>query len=641
GPLPEEEAAALARGMLRRVTQLPEEFVDNLVDMTGGNPFHMEQAVRVFVDGGAIDVRGAAWRVNARRALQIPFPISVEDAVQARLDALTPVARAFLQKAACIGNVFWVGAVEALGRCDHELSDDPELWMEDDPGGTLEAVIAELLESDYVLDIPAVDSSIPGERELCFKHNMEKDLAYRLLGEAQRRRYHLTLAQWLESRIRDSTEEQLEYIARNFAEGGVPDRAARYWLAAGDKARVRYANDKAIEFYMHGLGRLGPGDSARRMEALHSLGSVLALRGETDAAREAFAGMLRLAYTLDLRAKAGAAHNRIGRLLRDSGDYAGAMKHLGRGLALFRAVDDQRGVAASLDDLGKVFWLRGSYDEALQTMQEGMELRRALGDPRSIALSLNNIGLVLQDSGDYAAALQRYQQALEIRRRISDIPGVINSLNNIGVVHQELGEDEKAIAMWKQGIDRCEELGDRRSLAALLSNTGEACRKLGRVEEAHEALHRAVGLAQEVGDRLLLCEAYRNLGEVFLDLGDLRMADEYCQKAMKQAERLGSQVNVGVVSRALGEISAALAKAGDLQAGAAAAKHFERAIEILSGVGNDHELARCMATYGKFLEARGDKHRGQRLQERARDLFEGFKQSVRGRPPTPAAPPRA
>src|SRR3970282_2898511 len=109
------------------------------------------------------------------------------------------------------------------------------------------------------------------------------------------------------------------------------------------------------------------------MAPLHSLGSVLAPRGETDAAREAFAGMLRIAYTLDLKAKAGAAHNRLGRLARESGDYAAAMKHLTRGLQLFRAMDDRRGVAASLDDLGKVFWLRGSLDEAVEHKQERLE----------------------------------------------------------------------------------------------------------------------------------------------------------------------------------------------------------------------------------------------------------------------------
>ena len=94
-------------------------------------------------------------------------------------------------------------------------------------------------------------------------------------------------------------------------------------------------------------------------------------------------------------------------------------------MALFRAVDDERGVASSIDDIGKLHWLKGEYHEAEEALRDALTRRRALADRRSIALSLSNLGLVLQDSGEFKDAVEAFSQSLQIRREIGDLVGVV------------------------------------------------------------------------------------------------------------------------------------------------------------------------------------------------------------------------
>src|SRR5678815_2754417 len=83
------------------------------VEMTGGNPAFLEQLVRLFLDNGAIDASQQVWRLDPERAADTELPVSIEEAIEARIAALAGEERDLLEKAAVFGNVFWVSAVIA------------------------------------------------------------------------------------------------------------------------------------------------------------------------------------------------------------------------------------------------------------------------------------------------------------------------------------------------------------------------------------------------------------------------------------------------------------------------------------------------------------------------------------------------
>ena len=445
-PLAESDAAAVMHDLLTPCGDDPakEDLVDAAVTLAGGNPALLEQMVRIFHEAGALEPALAQtsdgsehyderWTIRPEKLESVRLPLTVEDAVQARIAGLSPKERALLERAATMGGLFWFGGLLAIHRQDDSA---PAIWDAQERRRTLTEIRAgaldALVEKDYLLKLP--DSTFPGDEEYVFKHNLERETLVKMTSSGARQRYHTIIADWLAFKENVAAhEESLAMLAYHRDKSGARAPAARTYLQAADVARGHYANTKASEYYARGLTLIREGAAVEadlRLAALHHHGDVLQSLGRHDEARAAFREMLERSFRLDLRAKGGAAHARIGRLNRETGQLEDAEKHLQAALSLFEQTGDARGIASTVDDLGKLHWLRGDYAKALEFGQRGLAMRRKIGDRRSIALSLNNHGLVYQDSGQFKKALASFEQALEIRREIGDLVGVSQTLNN-------------------------------------------------------------------------------------------------------------------------------------------------------------------------------------------------------------------
>ncbi len=622
GPLAAREAEAMVRQLLARVEHLPPAIVTDAVEMTSGNPFFLEELVRVFVaDGILVPQPGAdgKWRIDLQRARRVQLPVTVEEAVQVRIGSLSPEERDLLEKGATFGSVFWTGALTCLRRLDR---DDPARALADGQRAAIDKILGDLVEREYLLRMP--DSTIAGETEYCFRHNLERDLVAKMTAPDRARRHALFGGQWLETRLEGRTEEQLEFLATLYTRGGASRRAAEAWVAAGDSARTRYANDAAVDLYGKGLALLDADDALARVDALHNLGDVMALSGRTREALGCFEEMLRAAWLLDWQAKAGAAHGRIGRCYRTLGEYDKAEHHLGLALDLFNRARDHRGVAGAEDDLGKVSFLRGDYQRALDRHARALDLRRELGDPRSIALALHNLAQVHHASGNHFEAMARFDEALSLRRDIGDRHGVAQSLTEMGAVWRDRGAHDRALAVYKEAIALTREIGDRVTEAQVGTRIGETLQRAGRFTEAAAALKQAVEVSEAMGDRQVQTEAARLLGETLLEMGEEDAARRQCAAALELAERIGSRAHQGKAHRALGAVLAR-----DPAARADADGHFRSAIEQLGDIGADPELMRAYRAYGDFLEETGDADGAQTVRERADEILGRLRESAR------------
>jgi len=647
GPLPDMDAERMMEQLLAPVAagggEVPTELVESAVDMAGGNPALLERMVRILHDSGVLsaedvptddpDIHEERWRVNLDLLSEVQLPMTVQDAVNARIAALSTEERGLLEKAATMGSVFWLGGLVVMSRIQLR---SPEIWdparNEDEAG--IAAILEDLVDRDYLLPMP--DSTFPGEKEYVFKHNLERESLEKLVSTTVGKRYHQALADWLEYRtgVR-AHEEHVAALAWHRERAGATARAAGTWLEAGDIARGRYANAKAAECYQRGLELLGEDDARARLSALHHYGDVLELLGRTEEAHAQFTAMQALAWSLHLQAKAGAAHNRIGRLYRNVGRLEDSHKHLLAGYALFHAAGDERGVASSLDDIGKLSWMRGDYAAALKDMRKALTTRKRLGDRRSIALSLNNLGLVLQDSGHFKEALEAFEQSLRIRREIGDLLGVVTTLNNLGTIAQDQRDDQRAMTLFQEAIGIAREVGDRHKIVLVLTNIGETHYRLGAVPTSIETLKEAEKVAEEIGDVLSLAEVVRGLGKAYLIGGDLTKAREYTSRAVALFEQVRSKVQIGVALRTLGEVTAAGGWGQDHVQKASG--YFQRALVLFDEVGNDVELARTQRAYAEFLlkvvEWRDDPRvqaEAKELQRRADDVFAKLKISAVG-----------
>ena len=619
-PLNPDDAGQLVLKLLAPVDDPPEELVEAAVDMAGGSPYLLEQMVRTFLESGTlVPRRDGKWDVNLDKLEDAHLPLSVDDAIAARIASMGPAERELLERAATMGSVFWLGTLVALGRLDKKA---PEVWGgAEDLAGHYRDILNGLEERDYVMRFE--DSSIPGEDEYAFKHNLERDALHRLISGSDAKRYHRRVAEWLEYRLTDRGEEAFELLAQHYDTGGAAQKAAYYYLSAGDKARLRYANVKAVEYYEKGLALLGDADIVRQLDAQHNYGDVLQLVGRNDDALAAFRKMLGLAFRLDLKSKGGAAHNRIGRVFRAIGHLEEAMRNLGTGHALFDAAGDARGVASSLDDVGKVHWMRGAYEAAESFTRRSLELRREIGDRRSISLSLNNLGLVYQDSGRFEQALEAFNEALAIRREIGDAPGMAQTLNNLGTIHQDNGDHDQATELWMEALEYARRVGDKMREAVILTNLGESNYRRERPQEAIAVLSEAERISATLGDRILEAEILRGLAKAHTLLTDLDAAREYISRSVALFEQARSKPFLGVALRTLAEVEAAGGWGGESHRKAEDA--FRKSLEIFEELGNEVELANTCQSFAAFLDltAQGDATRASEaaaLRDRALEI---------------------
>lgn len=626
-PLGTSDAEQLMLHLLAPTGDPPGELVDAAVDMAGGNPYLLEQMLRTYVESGTITPKSEGpWDVDLDRLDDAQLPLSVDDAIAARIASLGPAERQILEMAAIMGGVFWLGALVALGRIDKKA---PALWGgAEDLGAQYRDLLAQLAERDYVLAMP--DSSMPGETEWAFKHNLERETLYKLMSASQVAHFHLVFAEWLEMRYGASagaTEEVCETLAHHYEKGGAPRKAGEFYVLAGDRARERYANGKAMGYYETGLPLLGEEDVVRRLDALHNYGDVLQLAGKNEQAITVFRRVQELAYRLDLKTKGGVAHNRIGRVYRAVGQLDEAMRHLGTGHALFDAAGDLRGVASSLDDVGKVHWMRGAYDAAERFMKRSLDLRREIGDRRSIALSLNNLGLVFQDSGRFDESLAAWDEALQIRREIHDHPGIAQTLNNLGSLHQDRGEHARATELWNDALEVNAIVGDRMRQAVILTNLGEAAYRMQDPERAIHVLRQAEELSATLGDRILEGEILRGLAKAHMMINDIGAARDLIRRSIELFEQAKGKPFLGVALRTAGEIAAAGGWGGDDFA--RAKDQLAQSIRLFEELGNDPELARSCLAMASFLELDPETktdpmraHEVNRLRARADEILE-------------------
>ncbi len=614
-----ESAGRLVREVLRKADNVPAGLVDSAVAMTGGNPHFLEELLRLLVAQQVVET-GDPWVVHMDRFARLRIPMSVEEAVQARLAALAPQERLVLEMASAVGQVFWLGALVALDRLENPNRDPEKDWLAAGQVDRIQETLNGLAQREYVARMP--DSWVVGDAEYAFNHNLEFRTIASSVDGPRAKRWHLVIAQWLETRLKGDTEEQLEALAGHYEKGGQARRAAYYCFKAADSAHKRFANEKAETLYRQGLGLLDDQDCISRLDALHNLGDVCSLVGKRQQALEAFQSMLRCAYLVDNRAKGGAALGRIARVYRTMDRYEVAMERYRQAEALFESAGDLRGVAACLDDMGKVRWKQGSFSEAISFHTRALELRDRLADNRSRAFTLGNLGVVYHDSGRFQDALDYFQRALKIYEANSDRQGVVHIAAQLGAVWLDLGKADRALEIWKQALEEAGKIGDRLQQAYLLANQGQAYLAKGDLDRAGRALESAVEIARALADRSLLGETLRRIGLLLMRKGDVAEASARLKEALDLARRTGNRAQEAAAMRALGQVDVARRLFPEAE------ERLLAALGQFEALGHKLEVAATCEVLADYHEEVGEPRKAEEFRSRAAAIRKDLSQAA-------------
>jgi predicted ATPase len=216
-------------GLLVEADADDQSMMDTIERAAGGNPLFVEELV--------------AWIAEGRHGAD-QVPATVRAVIAARLDLLPPAGRAVTVDASVMGDRFWRSGLQRLGTLPLDQLDEALESLE------LRGLI-----------LPCMRSSVPGERELAFRHELFAEVAYDTLTDPVRVAKHLQVARYLEEAGGDGVPPAV--LARDWREAGDPDRAASCLVDAGDQANRGWERARAVALYDQALELLAGRDPQR------------------------------------------------------------------------------------------------------------------------------------------------------------------------------------------------------------------------------------------------------------------------------------------------------------------------------------------------------------------------------------------
>jgi tetratricopeptide (TPR) repeat protein len=263
-PLGKDDAAALLRAILDGA--LPAQAEHALVAKAEGNPFYLSEIVATLRGRGTLARDGHGWRVMGR--VEDVLPETVQAAVLARLDRLTPDLRTLVQRASAVGTMFRLSLLADLN-----------------PGIDVNGSLIQLEDAGFVLRT----DPLAADPDYMFLHPLLREVAYASLLGKHQAALHRQIAQALERLYPAQREEMAKTIGTHYAQAGDGELALPYLVQAGGQAARRYAAREAIEL-LEQARRLGEpfGPTEASLMACELLGDLY-LRVQDRRAKEWFA----------------------------------------------------------------------------------------------------------------------------------------------------------------------------------------------------------------------------------------------------------------------------------------------------------------------------------------------------------------
>jgi class 3 adenylate cyclase/tetratricopeptide (TPR) repeat protein len=263
---------------------LPPEIADQITDRTDGVPLFIEELTKAVVESGLLVETGDRY-VTTGPVTALAIPTSLQESLLARLDRLAPTSDV-AQIAAALGRQFSHELISAVAAMPRQQLDD---------------ALAQLVNAELIFR-----RGTSPDAEYTFKHALVQEAAYGTLLRSRRQQIHARIAATLEHQFPDIVMAQPALLARHCAEAGLAEKAAVYWLKAGEQALARSATTEAAAQLRKGLDALdglpdGPGRRQQELDLQLALGyALIAAKGHSaPEVGETFAQARALAEQID------------------------------------------------------------------------------------------------------------------------------------------------------------------------------------------------------------------------------------------------------------------------------------------------------------------------------------------------------
>ena len=534
-PLTVHDSSQLVMEILQKVDQIPDSLQELVVKGAEGNPFYIEELVKMLIEDGVILTREEQWQVEQQRLAEIEIPPTLTGVLQARLEGLPQEERNTLQQASVVGHIFWDDAVDYIGT--ESIPKDTQSALR-----TTVDDLSSLRQRELIYH--REESAFTDAAEYTFKHALLRDVTYESVLRRVRKAYHGLVAEWL---IQHSGERAGEYtglIADHFELAGKDEQAAIFLYQAGEEVANRYANTEAVDYFSRALALTPLDDLVGCYDLLLAREKVYAIQGNHQAREQDLALLMEIAEALDdtgLRAQV-TLHQLI--FLYDTGNFPGTIEKTEHAIDLARTAGNAE-IEASINlHKGAALWQMGKNEAARHSFEISFAFARKHGFHQIEADSLLGLGNVFGSLGDYESCQSTLEQVLEKYREIGDRRGEAKTLNNLALIwYETIGGYDKAISYFKQTLQLGREIGFRGVEAMVIYNLGSTALEVFDFDGASNYLPEALKIYQEIGDLRMQAVLYKDLGDTEFRTGNIDQAIRFYSQALKRNQEIGAQLS--------------------------------------------------------------------------------------------------
>ncbi len=561
----------------RRVSALG----DYLYGVTSGNPFHLRELVRQFLEEDALFQKEGIWDLRPEKREAIRESDSVITILLRRIDSFSP-EEIFVIHVASV-TLRDINAQILIHLCAMEPS-----------------VVNKALEN-------AVDAHILEHKtepaEYSFTYNRLAEMLYNRFEERQK--YHLLAAEYYEKNISQKYEKSVYTIFYHYKKAHCSDKMLEYAPLASRLSRKKTGWEDAMEYNdteFSLLAMRGETGTARYLRCLHERGELLFLQNRIAEAKACFEQLLEMTGARRARAR---IYKNLALLCARSGDFIHGRNYAKKGLSLcsyryssvfwrfaligdklvadrnrkkvdHRVFFDYR-LAAELyhllvffasqwndrniirdalraysaakkrfagskhyfvahKDLALAFMTRGMTGRALDFLYHNYEAEKKIGNDTGCGKALQLSGHALLYSADFAAAKTAFSESLENFERIGDRFESLCSL--IGYIQCEyfLSNYDICATEMPSLEEEARVIQDAYTMHLLMLLRARVFFEKGDFERALEIATRALGSATEHFLTMITCMANAEIGRIHLAQRDYDRAIDYIEAAVEGVE---------------------------------------------------------------------------------------------------------
>lgn len=542
GPLDKTSSHLLADELLKKLPDIPAALRELITGGSEGNPFYMEELVKMLVDERAIETAEDRWTLRPDTLFAMRVPQTLTGVLQARLDRLKAAEKLALQQASVIGFVFWD---QALATIDARAI----------------AALPVLVQRELIT--ARKDASFEGVSEYAFKHQILHQVTYDTLLKRTRRECHALAAAWLAGRTGSRANDFLGATAEHFEKAGDNARACEFFTRAAEHAARRFAHEATVGYVAQALALISQDDQPHnalvRWRLLDVRERTLDLQGQRTEQQADIDALQRLADALDDDSRRGEAAWRRSDIAMRTSDFATMESAARKAMALAERAGNSVLKVRAQHRLALALCHLSDTSAGMALAHDGLAAARGQGLRRAEALFFNVLVFIASMQDDLVVTLETNQQQLSIDRG----------------------------------------LGDRRFEAITLGNLGSAWVALGECVQARHYLEESLRLMRAIGDRASEPYPLTSLSELALRQGDHTLALAHAQSALDIAISVQDPHNEAIALWLVGRAELAEGRH------AAAAAAFERAHAVALAIDGGQQYD-AMAGLARVALAQGD-----------------------------------